>query len=68
MEISKMMTKEGHIQAISITKEELEEIMDTDISTNDWNTFALKSGNVLMYMDVEKNTLTQDLINEFEET
>jgi hypothetical protein len=68
MEISKMMTKEGHIQAIAITKEELEEIMDTNIANNDWNTFALNSGNVLMYMDVEKNTLTQDLINEFEDT
>jgi chaperonin cofactor prefoldin len=68
MESSKMMTKEGHIQAIAITKEELEEIIDTDITTNDWNTFALKVGNVLMFMDAEKNALTQDLIDEFEDT
>jgi hypothetical protein len=68
MESSKMMTKEGYIQSVAITKEELEEITDTDIETNDWNTFALNSGNVLMYMDAEKNALTQDLIDEYEDT
>lgn len=68
MESSIMMTKDGHIQSVAITKEELEEIIDTDITNCDWNTFALKVGNVIMYMDAEKNALTQDLIDEFEDT
>ena len=66
--ISKMMTGDGHIQAISITKEELEEIIDNDIANDDWNTFAVKVGNVSMYIDAEKNALSQDLIDEFEDT
>ena len=65
---SKMMTEDGHIQTIYITKEELENFVNSDISNNDWNTFAYRCGCVLRYMDDERNEISQDIINEFEDT
>lgn len=65
---SKMMTEDGLIQTISITKEELENFVNSDITNNDWNTFAYRCGCVLRYMDNERNEITQDIIDEFEDT
>jgi len=65
---SEMMTDDGLIQAIAITKEELENFVNSDITNNDWNTFAYKCGCVLRYMDDERNKITVDIIDEFEDT
>jgi hypothetical protein len=65
---SKMMTEDGFIQTICITKEELENFVNSDITNNDWNTFAYRCGCVLRYMDDERNEISQDIINEFEDT
>jgi hypothetical protein len=59
---------EGSVPSIVITKEQLENIINSDITDDDWNTFAYNAGCCPRYLDSVRNAITVELIDTFGNT
>lgn len=65
---SDVSTEENTIPSIVITKEQLENIIDDDISNEDWNTFAYSAGCGINHLDPLNNSIVNNLIDQFIDT
>jgi hypothetical protein len=60
--------EENTIPSIVITKEQIENIIDDDVSNDDWNTFAYGAGCGINHLDPLNNSIVSNLMDQFEDT